>query len=97
MVTYLVFLSWILWDSLSSVISPVLWSIMSTHSFAYGFFGPLKTDVWAVPEPSEWGTVTFTSLFGNMSTVAILLVSTLAGLKSSKNHDRIKFCSLLNE
>ena len=34
LVNYLVFLSWILWESLSRVISPVLWSMISTQSLA---------------------------------------------------------------
>lgn len=81
---YLVFLSWMLCESLSNVISPVLWSMMRTHSLAHGFLGPRKTEVCAAPAPSQCGTVTFTSLFGSMSTVAIFVVSTLAGLKSSR-------------
>lgn len=78
-----VFFTLTLLDSRSSVNSPVFLSIMSTHSFVYFFWLPLNT-VLGTPEPSKCGTVTCTWLLVPTSTVASLLRSTLAGLKSSE-------------
>ncbi len=47
--THLVFLSWMALESFSSVNWPVLWSMMSTHSFCTGRLLPLNT-VCEVPE-----------------------------------------------
>lgn len=77
----LVFLSWMLQLSLSSVTSPVTLSTTRTHSRWYGRCEPLNT-VCAVPEPSMCGTVTVIWFFSPTSTLADLDVSTEAGLKS---------------
>lgn len=80
----LVFLTCILLESFSNVISPVALSMTKTHSFVYGRCEPLNT-VCGTPAPSKWGTVTVTSFDLATSTVAILLISTEAGLKSSES------------
>lgn len=48
---YLVFFTWILLESFSRVISPVVLSIISTHSLLYGLWLPLNT-VCGTPAPS---------------------------------------------
>lgn len=77
-----VFFTLMLLVNRSSVHSPVFLSMISTHSLVYFFWLPLNS-VLGTPDPSKWGTVTFTWLFVPTSTVASLFRSTLAGLKSS--------------
>jgi hypothetical protein len=85
-VSGLVFLTDMLWSNLSRVISPVSWSMMSTHSLRWGFLDPLYL-VFVCSDPSTLATETVT-LFPSPNWIAASLeVSTERGLKSSVQSD----------
>ena len=77
----LVFLHWMVLASFSSVLLPVLCSIMSTHSFWHGQLLPLYT-VCVAPKPGTCRTVTVAVLYSPMSKESILAGYAEAGLKS---------------